>query len=233
MRCRTLCQCLPFLALAIVLALACPLTAWANGSFTSPCGTDNFIGPDSATLSCNVGGGATQNAISKGGGNAGLDNFINHISPVHYYGTSDAFAPGPVTFVTTTNPSWDVAQTGTYLRLDGIITLQGPSSSATISLRGHLGGPDLFIGPFTFGPLPADWTGGSIEYPLYIEQYGTQATAGIAVETLTLNIVGRARYDVDGSPDFLGANGLPEPTTGTLLCLELFGLWTARQRRRA
>ena len=126
----------------------CPPAALADGTFTSPCGVDNFVGPDSATLSCNVGGGSTQNAIGKGSGVAGLDNFDNHLSPIHYYGTTDAFDPGPQTFVTTTTPTWDVLTTGTYLRLDGFITLQGPGSSASISLRGHLGGPDLVIGPY-------------------------------------------------------------------------------------
>jgi hypothetical protein len=228
-RCTSAARFMGIAAVAFVLLPPYPLAALADGTFSSPCGDANFVGPDSPTLSCNVGGGTTQNAIGKGSGVAGLDNFDNHLSPIHYYGTTDAFAPGPRDFVVTTNPTWDVLTTGTYLRLDGIVTLQGPSSSVEITLRGHLGGPDLVIAPPKFGPLPADWTGGSVEFPLGFEKFGTQFTAN-AVETLTITIVGRARYDVDGSPEFLGANGIPEPATGGLFFVALIGSWMRRQR---
>jgi hypothetical protein len=206
--------------------------AIAAGIFTDPCGAvDNFAGGASAISQCNVGGGAVQNTIGQGLGLAGFNNFANHLSPIHYYGTSDAFAPGAKSWSVTTNPTWDTATTNTYLRLDGAITLQGPGSSATITLRGELGGEALVIGPLSFGPLPLDWTGGSVEYPLNIEKYGIQATTNTAVETLTINIVGRARYDVDGSPQFAGGTGVPEPSLLALTALVLGAVALIRTAR--
>lgn len=219
-----------FLAAGILLSQAASVRA--AGLFTDPCGAvDNFVGGTSAISQCNVGGGAAQNTIGQGAGLAGLNNFENHLSPIHYYGTTDNFSPGPQTWTVTTYPTWDAATTNTYLRLDGAITLQGPGSSATITLTGHLGGPDLQIGPLSFGPLPLDWTGGSVEYPLNLEKFGIQATANSAVETLTINIVGRARYDVDGSPEFAGGTSVPEPATCTLFALCVLGFAQRRTRR--
>lgn len=218
-----------FLVASIVGSGAPPL--YAAGVFTDPCGAvDNFAGGTSVISQCNIGGGAAQNSIGQGAGLAGLNNFENHLSPIHYYGTTDNFAPGPQTWTVTTNPTWDTATTNTYLRLDGAITLQGPGSSATITLSGHLGGPDLQIGPLSFGPLPLDWTGGSVEYPLNLEKYDIQTTANTAIETLTINIVGRARYDVDGSPEFAGGTSVPEPGACTLIALAAFGLMSRRRR---
>lgn len=212
-----------------------PASVRAAGIYTDPCGAvDVFAGGTSAISQCNVGGGAAQNTIGQGAGLAGLNNFDNHLSPIHYYGTTDSFSPGPQDWTVTTNPTWNTDTTNTYLRLDGVITLQGPGSSAKITLRGHLGGDagdDLVIGPLEFGPLPLDWTGGSVEYPLNLEKYGIQKTSTTAVETLTINIVGRARYDVDGSPEFAGGASAPEPATCTLLALSVLGVALRRTRQ--
>jgi len=207
-----------------ILTLTAVPAARGAGIFVDACGgTENFVGGASAVISCSIGTAAV-NTIGGGTGVAQLNSFENHLSPIHFYGDTDAFV-GTATWTMTTNPTWDVPTAWTYLELDGSVKLQGPGSQLVITLSGVLGGPAQVI-TRTF-----NWTGVPTEDILAIPSWVEQATAATAVETLTISITGRARYDVDGSPVFQGA--APEPATWATLCIGLAAmLGIARRRRR-
>lgn len=215
-------------AVAAVLGLAalwCSLPAHAGGVLVAPCGDPvEFAADVSTVVHCSIGTTA-DNAIGGSSAVAGLDHFENHISPVHFYGDSDAFA-GSATWVVTSSPSWSAGVTSvpTLLELDGAVKLQGPGSSLTITLTGLLGGPALVI------TKSFAWSGAPQEFLLAERLVGDQAVAGQAIETLTIAITGRARYDVDGSPVFAGA--VPEPHTWAMLLSGLLLAGGAAWRRR-
>jgi hypothetical protein len=213
------------IAIAAMTAI-CAAPAHGAGIFVDPCGNNqNFAGGSSTVFQCIIGNTAATNAIGGGTGAAGANFFVNHLSPIHFYGDTDAFA-ATATWTVTTNPNWGagVVSVPTFLELDGAVKLQGPGSSLTITLTGLLGGPIQTI-TRTF-----NWTGAPTEDILAIQSFANQAPAGAAVETLTIGITGRARYDVDGSPNFVGA--VPEPSTIALFGAGLAALLYRSTRKR-
>ena len=210
-------------ALSVLSAISVIMLPVAHGAgiFIDACGgVEAFTGGGSAVVHCSIGTTA-DNAIGGSTGIALSNFFENHLSPIHFYGDTDAFA-GMGTWKVTTFPTWDVATVGTYLELDGSVKLQGPGSKLVITLTGTLGGPAQVI-TRTF-----NWTGAPTEDILKIPSLITQATAGAAVETLTISITGRARYDVDGSPIFTGT--APEPSTWATLAAGLAVLLGLRKK---
>jgi len=208
-----------------ILAVSGPVSMQGAGIFVEPCGNNqNFVGATSSVFQCSIGNTTATNAIGGSAGAAGLDYFVNHLSPIHFYGDTDAFA-GAATWTVTTNPSWgpNVVKVPTFLELDGSVKLQGPGSVLAITLTGLLGGAAQVIAR-TFS-----WSGAPSEDILAIQSFAEQLPAGAAVETLTITIVGRARYDVDGSPVFSGA--APEPSTLVTLGGALAALLTWRYKR--
>ncbi|UUX95078.1 PEP-CTERM sorting domain-containing protein [Aquabacterium sp. J223] len=213
-------------AFGLLAALSVASPSQAAGVLVAPCGTSVFDGTFATVVHCSVGSTA-DNAIGGGSAVAGLDHFENHLSPIHFYGDTDAFDQTQ-TWTMTSSPTWSpgVTEVMTHLGLDGSVKLQGPGSSLTITLTGLLGGPALAIGPLTFA-----WTGVPTEHLLGLDVFGEQAVAASAVETLSIHIVGRARYDVDGSPVFIGA-AIPEPQTWALLAAGLLVTGGLARRRR-
>ncbi len=214
-------------ALFLAVVAFTPL-AHGAGIFIDACGVNqNFAGGFAVVAHCSI-GTAADNAIGGSAAVAGNNFFVNNLSPIHFYGDTDAFA-GVATWTVTSNPVFDAGVTtvGTFLRLDGSVKMQGPGSSLVITLTGLLGGAanpgDRISITRTF-----NWTGQPTEdilnIPLFVEQF----KANQAIETLTIAINGRARYDVDGSPQFDGA--VPEPTTWTSL---VFGVATLLAWRRS
>lgn len=184
--------------------------AYGAGIFIDACGVNqNFAGDLATVAHCSIGSQA-DNAIGGAGGLAGLNGFANNLSPIHFYGDHDAFNE-TATWTITTNPTWDanVTTVMTFLRLDGAVKLQGPGSSLTITLTGQLaGGAQANAGLLITRTFA--WTGQPTEDILNIPVFGEQFKAPDAIETLTISIIGRARYDVDGSPTFDGS--VPEPS---------------------
>ena len=154
---------------------------------------------------CVVPGGGESN--SAGTGIAGQNFFENHLSPVRDLGTIDGKT---VTFFheVTTSPTWDatVTEVPTHLGLDGEVKLFTTAAFVNFSMTGRLGGPALTIN-LTVGPFP------NCPCSIFLneDRFGKQAPETTAVETLTVEIFGRARYDAEGSPVFEGA--VPEPGT--------------------
>jgi hypothetical protein len=213
-----------FALLSTILIYALP-EAHGAGVFVDACGAvQNFSGDLSTAAHCSIGTTA-DNAIGGASGVAGRNFFENHLSPIHFYGDDDAFA-GVGVWTVTTNPTWSpgVILVDTFLRLDGSVKMQGPGSLLTITLTGTLGGPAQTI------TRSFAWTGAPTEDILNIADFAKQAPAGAAVETLTIAITGRARYDVDGSPTFLGA---PEPGTWALMGTGLAGLLALGFKKRS
>ncbi|MEP6961209.1 MAG: hypothetical protein ABI995_03980, partial [Acidobacteriota bacterium] len=119
-----------------------PGSTHAAGIFVDTCGnSQTFVLANSSVFQCSIGNTNATNAIGGGTGVAGRNFFENHLSPIHFYGDTDAFA-GNSTWTMTTNPTWDagILLVPTFLELDGSVKLQGPGSSLTITLTGLLGG---------------------------------------------------------------------------------------------
>src|SRR4051812_10943326 len=89
-----------------LLAMMFVPAVYGTGVLVAPCGApQTFIGNVSTTIHCSI-GTAADNAIGGASAVAGLDNFENHLSPIHFYGDTDAFT-GTGTWTVTSNPTWD------------------------------------------------------------------------------------------------------------------------------
>lgn len=189
---------------ALVTVALLPSVASAAGIFTDSQGTIfTFLDPESPVFQYSL--GSIPNSVRAGGqGGAAHNTFENHISPVHVVsGPGDSFE---YTANCITSPTWDVPQVNCFLRLDGAVKIQGPDGAVTLTLTGRLGDG----APLTVTYTSPAWTGEPQEYILGIATTGLRDTGSPAIETLTIQISGAARYDVDGSPVFLGS-AIPEP----------------------
>lgn len=169
-----------------------------------------FLGPFAPVQVCAAGNMRTTQTV---GGTAGLDFFLNTID-INVDNTLAAVGENhTVVGRSTTNPTWDVLNTLTFLRLDGTVRIQpqGPNDnpSVTITLTGMLGGPALQIGALVF-----DKTSGC-PCTLFIPIAGVQAIAAAAVETITVSTVGRGSYRASGTPTFSS----PEPAALSMVGL--------------
>jgi len=198
--------------LLTLFAVLGPALAIADGVFTDPCGvTVKYKGHSSGVLVCAL--GMNGRSTSGGTGDAGLNFFENHISPVHLSGFVQGEGPITAVYTDVTSSTWSTATTHTLLELDGRVKVAAgdPNANITLTLTGLLGGPLQKLGPYTFGP----GTSTDLHFASIIEQ----ATAASATETLTIVINGNATYNVDGSPEFTAS---PEPLTLTYVGGMLF-----------
>lgn len=201
--------------------------AYGAGIFIPPCGPiQNFSGDIAVTSHCSLGSDA-DNAIGNAGGVAGNNFFVNNLSPIHFYGDTDNFDRTP-SWTSVTSPTWDasVITVDTFIRLDGSVKLQGPGSQLTITLTGVLSGGAQNAGLLITRSF--SWTGQPTEHILNISEFGKQFKGNVATEVLTIHIIGRARYDVDGSPMFDGA--VPEPSAWATAGLGLAALLALKRK---
>jgi hypothetical protein len=155
------------------------------------------------------GGSATVDADSS---TAGPNNFYNSIHM--NLNTAAGVAPGneaphSTVAVVTTHPTWDYSPVNTSLTLNGGVQFSDPNDDndkIILTLTGLLGGPQLTI---TYTITASDYRAAKKDINGFdnfsINTNGFQAASINAVETLTVNTVGRILYQNDdtfvGAPD--------------------------------
>lgn len=218
---------MPIRAAVFCLSIVC---ASGAGVFTDACGTEDFAGPASTIVTCIVNGNPLITSRAGGRGVAGLNFFENRISPVRF-DQQDINALGTIvpSYITETNPTWKVPVTPVELRLVGLISILEVNGSISLTLTGRMTGVDDLV--LTTGLIDASNCDNvaSNRCTVNLILTGMQLTGSPAFAILDIVASGRVRYEVEGSPVYLG--GVPESSTYWMAGTALALLVTLRRRR--